>query len=255
MKQRVLTALALIAVVLPSFLYGGVPFQLVVFFFILTSLYEIYAVRKKDWPFWVYLLIVVSIVLYARANLQGLFIAFILLLFGLFFLTIVFEWFTPMDVGYLFTMMVLMTSALRSVLLTVNVYGRMALIYILVVTFLTDTYAFFGGYLWGKHKINPRISPKKTVEGAITGWALAMLSGILFGYFLVEKLPLYFIIISSAVLPITSQIGDFAFSAIKRYFDVKDFGALFPAHGGVLDRIDSLVFSLMAFYVLINYFL
>ena len=255
MKQRFLTALGLIAVVLPSFLYGGLPFQLVVFFFVLTSLYEVYAVHKHQWPLWVYVLMVISIIIYSQANLQGLFISFIILMFGLFLLTILYEWFSPMDVGYLFVMMVLMTTALRAVLLTVNNFGRLALIYILVVTFLTDTGAYFSGYWFGKHKLNPRISPKKTVEGAIGGTLFAMASGILFGYFLLPNLPFMFIVISSAILPLSSQIGDFAFSAIKRYHNIKDFGAIFPAHGGVLDRIDSLLFSLMAFFVLIYFFL
>jgi phosphatidate cytidylyltransferase len=255
MKQRFLTALGITAVVLPSFLYGGLPFQLVVLFFVLTSLYEVYAVKKADWPFWVYILMLFATIFYAQANLEGLFISFIILLFGLFLLTILFEWFTPMDVTYVFTMMILLTSALRAVLLTVSVYGRMALIFVLVVTFLTDTGAFFGGYFFGKHKLNKRISPKKTVEGAIGGWVFAFASGLVFGHFFVDKLPYEFIILSSAIIPISSQIGDLAFSAIKRYFGIKDFGMIFPAHGGVIDRIDSLLFSMMAFYVLIYLFL
>ncbi len=255
MKQRFFTALGITAVVLPSFLYGGLPFYLVVLFFVLTSLYEVYAVRKSDWPFWVYVLMLVATVFYAQANLEGLFISFIILLFGLFILTISFEWFTPMDVTYVFTMMILLTSALRSVLLTVDVYGRMALIFVLVVTFLTDTGAYFSGYFFGKHKLNQRISPKKTVEGAIGGWLFAFASGVLFGYYFVDRLPFEFIVITSAIIPISSQIGDLAFSAIKRYFGIKDFGMIFPAHGGVIDRIDSLLFSMMAFYVLIYFFL
>ena len=62
MKQRILTALGITAVVLPTFLYGGLPFQLVVFFFILTSLYEMYAVKKDKWPIWLYLMMVVLII-------------------------------------------------------------------------------------------------------------------------------------------------------------------------------------------------
>ena len=59
-------------------------------------------------------------------------------------------------------------------------------------------------------------------------------------------------LICSAIIPIISQIGDLAFSSIKRHFNIKDFGTIFPAHGGVLDRIDSLLFSLMTFYILVG---
>lgn len=250
MKQRFLTALAITAVVLPTFLYGGWPFRIVVFFFILTSLYEIYAVKKQVWPIWLYILMVGMIILFASFNLITMYIAFIILLMGLFLITITFDWFTPMDASYIFTMLMLLATALRSVFLTVS-YGRIELVYILVVTYLTDTGAYFAGYFFGKNKLNERISPKKTIEGAIGGWVIGALSGLIFAYFLVDRLPFSFMIVTSLVLPIAAQLGDLAFSSIKRHFEIKDFGMIFPAHGGVLDRIDSLLFSLMTFYVLI----
>lgn len=250
MKQRFLTALAITAVVLPTFLYGGWPFTIVVFFFILTSLYEIYAVKKQVWPIWLYVLMVLTIILFASFDLITMYIAFIILLMGLFLITITFDWFTPMDASYIFTMLMLLSTALRSVFLTVS-YGRIELVYILVVTYLTDTGAYFAGYFFGKNKLNERISPKKTIEGAIGGWAVGALSGLVFAYFLVDRLPFSFLVVTSLILPIVAQLGDLAFSSIKRYFNIKDFGMVFPAHGGVLDRIDSLLFSLMTFYVLI----
>ena len=250
MKQRFLTALAITAVVLPTFLYGGWPFTIVVFFFILTSLYEIYAVKKQVWPIWLYVLMVLTIILFSSFNLITMYIAFIILLMGLFLITITFDWFTPMDASYIFTMLMLLSTALRSVFLTVS-YGRIELVYILVVTYLTDTGAYFAGYFFGKNKLNERISPKKTIEGAIGGWAVGALSGLVFAYFLVDRLPFSFLVVTSLILPIVAQLGDLAFSSIKRYFNIKDFGMVFPAHGGVLDRIDSLLFSLMTFYVLI----
>jgi len=251
MKQRFLTALAITAVVLPTFLYGGWPFRLVVFFFILTSLYEMYDVKKDKWPIWLYLLMVATIILFAVLDLSTLYIGMIVLLMALFLITILFEWFTPFDLSYIFTMMVLLTTALRAVFLAVS-YGRVELVFILIATYMTDTGAYFSGYFFGKNKLNERISPKKTIEGAIGGWLIGFLAGVAFGDFFVERLPFNFMVVCSAVIPVISQIGDLAFSSIKRHFNIKDFGTIFPAHGGVLDRIDSLLFSLMAFYILVG---
>ncbi|HET6786294.1 MAG TPA: phosphatidate cytidylyltransferase [Erysipelotrichaceae bacterium] len=251
MKQRFLTALAITAVVLPTFLYGGWPFRLVVFFFILTSLYEMYDVKKDKWPIWLYLLMVATIILFAVLDLSTLYIGLIVLLMSLFLITILFEWFTPYDLSYIFTMMVLLTTALRAVFLAVS-YGRVELVFILIATYMTDTGAYFSGYFFGKNKLNERISPKKTIEGAIGGWLIGFLAGVAFAYFFVDRLPLNFMIVCSAIIPVISQIGDLAFSSIKRHFNIKDFGTIFPAHGGVLDRIDSLLFSLMAFYILVG---
>jgi len=251
MKQRFFTALAITAVVLPTFLYGGWPFRLVVFFFILTSLYEIYDVSKGKWPIWLYFFMVALIIVFAMLDLSSLYIGMIILLMSLFLITISFEWFTPFDLSYIYTMMILLTTALRSVFVAVS-YGRVELVFILVATYLTDTGAYFSGYFFGKNKLNERISPKKTIEGAIGGWLVGFLSGVAFSYFFVDRLPFDFLVICSAIIPIVSQIGDLAFSSIKRHFGIKDFGTIFPAHGGVLDRIDSLLFSLMAFYILVG---
>lgn len=251
MKQRFLTALAITAVVLPTFLYGGWPFRLVVFFFILTSLYEMYDVKRGKWPIWLYLLMVVLIIVFAILDLSALYIGMIILLMSLFLITILFEWFTPFDLSYIFTMMILLTTALRAVFVAVS-YGRVELVFILIATYMTDTGAYFSGYFFGKHKLNERISPKKTIEGSIGGWLIGFLSGVAFAYFFVDRLPFNFLVVCSAIIPIVAQVGDLAFSAIKRHFDIKDFGTIFPAHGGVLDRIDSLLFSLMAFYILVG---
>jgi phosphatidate cytidylyltransferase len=251
MKQRFLTALAITAVVLPTFLYGGWPFRLVVFFFILTSLYEMYDVNKGKWPIWLYLMMVVLIIVFATLDLSSLYIGMIILLMSLFIITISFEWFTPFDLSYIYTMMILLTTALRAVFVAVS-YGRVELVFILIATYMTDTGAYFSGYFFGKNKLNERISPKKTIEGAIGGWLIGFLSGVAFSYFFVDRLPFNFLVICSAIIPIVSQIGDLAFSSIKRHFGIKDFGTIFPAHGGVLDRIDSLLFSLMAFYILVG---
>lgn len=250
MKQRIITGLAITAVVLPAFLYGGLPFKILVFLFIAFGVFEAYAIKKDHWPLWIYALMSAVVLLMSNVNLEILFVSFLILLMGLYTLSVLFPWFSSVDVSYIFSILFLFTGALRAVLMVVNI-GRLELIYILVVTYLTDSGAYFAGYLFGKHKLNERISPKKTIEGAIGGWLIGTLLGIGYAYLWIDKLNFNFMIMASMVLPFFAQLGDLSFSSIKRYFGIKDFGTLFPAHGGVLDRIDSLLFSLLAFFILL----
>lgn len=113
---------------------------------------------------------------------------------------------------------------------------------------LTDTFAYFGGTLFGKHKLVPEISPKKTVEGAIVGAVFGglgvLLVGTLFqGFFLKDQtVPVYLYAILGLALCLLSQVGDLTASIIKRQFNVKDYGNIMGAHGGAMDRLDSVIF-------------
>lgn len=254
MKQRIITGLAILAVVLPTFLIGGIPFKILVFLFIAFGVYEVYALKGDIWPLWIYILIMVIILFMINLDITNLYVALITSVLVMMSLPIFFEWFLPYDAGFLLSMILLFSGALKSVLLQMSL-GNLVLVYMLVVAYVTDSGAYFAGYLFGKHKLNERISPKKTVEGAIGGWLISFIVSSLYAYFLIKTIPITFMLIASAILPIMAQLGDLALSAIKRYFGVKDFGTIFPAHGGVLDRIDSLLFVLVSFYVLYTFIL
>ena len=122
---------------------------------------------------------------------------------------------------------------------------------------LSDTFAFFAGKFFGKHKLSPVISPKKTVEGAIGGViGTAILNVILFAVFrtsfnLSSEVTLSVVIISSVCLSVISIFGDLAASTIKRHHGIKDFGNILPGHGGVMDRFDSSCFVFPALYSII----
>lgn len=107
----------------------------------------------------------------------------------------------------------------------------------------SDTFAYFVGRFLGKHKLIPKISPKKTVEGAIGGAVAGMVLYPLFGVILANNSDYSVNYISLAILglgaAIVSQIGDLIMSAIKRCYNIKDYGKIFPGHGGFLDRFDS----------------
>ena len=134
-------------------------------------------------------------------------------------------------------------------------YGQsmFLLLYVVIGTIMNDIGAYFIGLLFGKHKMNERISPKKTWEGFVGGVVFSLICSITFalivaalGYPILpifDLTHLYFVIIISILIPLVADIGDFVFSSVKRSFGVKDFSQLLPGHGGILDRIDSLIFA------------
>jgi phosphatidate cytidylyltransferase len=142
--------------------------------------------------------------------------------------------------------------------------GAILLVYVLLVVWAGDTTAYFMGRAFGRHLMTPRVSPKKTWEGAAgsmlgslaVGWAFlsnaqpisaALLQAHLIerrdGYFALQPWPLLTILVLSAVINVAAQLGDLVESLIKRGAGVKDSGALLPGHGGLLDRIDALLLA------------
>jgi phosphatidate cytidylyltransferase len=124
-------------------------------------------------------------------------------------------------------------------------YGLPAVLFLLLIVWTTDTFAYFGGRLIGGPKLWPSISPNKTWAGLITGVAASAIAGALFAAFLKEA-AVAMLAFSGLVLGLVAQAGDLAESALKRRFGVKDASSLIPGHGGVLDRVDGLVFAATA---------
>ncbi len=121
--------------------------------------------------------------------------------------------------------------------------GMGILIWLVILTALgTDIFAYFTGVLLGKHKLCPKISPKKTIEGSIGGIAGSVILCSLFGYLLSEEPMIHFILIG-LLGSIAAQAGDLTASVFKRKMGIKDYGNLIPGHGGILDRFDSVLFT------------
>ncbi|MEZ3443974.1 MAG: phosphatidate cytidylyltransferase [Lachnospiraceae bacterium] len=126
---------------------------------------------------------------------------------------------------------------------------------IFISSWISDTFAYLTGVMFGRHKLAPVLSPKKSVEGAVGGIAGAALTGALFGVlfrsaFEIEQIVLILTVVGGAG-SVISQVGDLAASAIKRNHEIKDYGKLIPGHGGIMDRFDSVIFTAPITYFLI----
>lgn len=133
--------------------------------------------------------------------------------------------------------------------------GKILLGYVLIAAWGTDIFAYSIGCRFGKHKFS-KVSPKKSIEGCIAGTLGATLSMLIYTFILNTGFSFeysYFIIcISGIVLSLIGQLGDFSASCIKRYVDIKDYSNLLPGHGGMLDRIDSVLFIAPFAYMLFS---
>jgi len=129
---------------------------------------------------------------------------------------------------------------------------------ILIGSWITDTCAYFTGYFFGKHKLAPEISPKKTVEGSIGGIIGVMIIIVAYAYvagnIMNVSVNIYSAIAAGLIAGVVSQFGDLCASIIKREHNVKDFGNIMPGHGGVMDRFDSLLFVAPALYYILKFF-
>lgn len=136
-------------------------------------------------------------------------------------------------------------------------HGLFLLIMLVVTAFGTDIFAYFSGYFFGKHKLIPAVSPKKTVEGAVGGTLLAAAlfvgCGVLYAKLYSATRPhVLSLFICGALLSVISQLGDLIASYFKRNSGIKDYGNLFPGHGGVLDRFDSVIAIAPIMYILLS---
>ena len=152
-------------------------------------------------------------------------------------------------------LMIIYLSLIRDMDLDQGLNGKILIWFVLIASWGSDVFAYFIGRHFGKHKLT-KISPNKTIEGAVAGIVGAILLGILFAVLCntIWNVGINYLVIAiiMAILSAVGQIGDFAASSIKRYCEIKDFSELIPGHGGMLDRIDSIIFVLPFAYILFS---
>lgn len=165
-----------------------------------------------------------------------------------------------------FLFSIILPAAVSSFIYVKNNYSYNAVFYcilILIAASASDTFAYFGGKYFGKRKLAKEISPNKTIEGAIIGVLGCMLTFVIFSYFYTFLMKSYgyqidINFINLVILSITTSIagifGDLTASIIKRKYKFKDFGNIIPGHGGILDRLDSIIFTGPFLILYINFF-
>lgn len=280
MKNRIITALILLAFVVPLIFLGGIPYLVGISIIIGISTHELLNTNKS--PVWVQIigvLLVVFGIIYSWFSIDKPFLEFN----SLFIIVPVLTFFTIsiwdkkrtlMDASYNSLMTILMIMFGNALLEIRTTFGNLnLLLYLLITTFAVDIFALFIGCKIGKHKLNPRISPKKSIEGAVGGAICGLVLGTLFalicpinhaatpGFLEIAFAPnfefsnIISMVSLTFVLTIVGQIGDLAFSMIKRHYQIKDFSNILPGHGGFADRIDSSCFNAIALVAILSMFL
>jgi phosphatidate cytidylyltransferase len=132
-------------------------------------------------------------------------------------------------------------------------YGSHYVLFVFVVTWSVDIAGYFIGIRYGKHKIVPIVSPKKTIEGSIAGFVCAIITAVIYKLILIKTMPIKDALVLGALIGIFAQIGDFSESIIKRNANQKDSGNLIPGHGGMLDRCDSFILVVPIVYYYLRF--
>jgi phosphatidate cytidylyltransferase len=140
------------------------------------------------------------------------------------------------------------------ILIRMENHGLHWIFFLLAVNYAGDTGAYYVGRTWGRHKLAPLVSPKKTVEGSLGGLAANLITAFIFQKTLFPEYHWAVLIALGLTLGVVSQLGDLLESVFKRTARIKDSGSIFPGHGGLLDRVDSLLLPAPLLYFFIRFF-
>ena len=253
MAVKVLTAVIMIAVAVPVLYLGGIWMEILMAFIAGGAAYEAARLGNEKVPVIPMVLNFIAIVMLYKAPATHFAAVAAFWAVILFTISLIDEKFTTDSVGYNFMITLLAGMALRCLTLLYHqpAEGWKYFLFVGLACFGCDTGAYFFGVFLGKHKMIPRVSPNKTWEGSIGGYATGAIVSFVYSLFVLKDvLPVSLLAAASLLLPLVAQIGDLSFSSIKRRFGIKDFSNLFPGHGGVLDRVDSVIFCLMVFNAL-----
>ncbi len=263
MRQRIITAILMIVALVALLVLGGWYFAVAAIIAIILCIYEENKAllhrkhRPVIWPSYAALLISAPLMIYFSATV-------IIPVLTIAIFCVLLQVMQRDDDPNLTDVMVSTLPLLTLVLPAMSLFGildtplrsmqAMLLTMVFAIAIGGDTFALFAGTWIGGKKLCPRISPKKTVAGAVGGLAgsmlLTWLTGYLFSYYIPTQVfpPLWANLLVGFLGGVAAQMGDLFASLVKRHCGIKDFGTLFPGHGGMLDRMDSILFSAIIVY-------
>lgn len=263
MKKRIISAIVMLIITIPIIYYGGSIFRIGVACIGTLALKEILDLRvsHKPIPIVASIYSVIALLFLILAEYEGYSMMFgltykgiAILLLGLLSLTVIYKnnKFTSKDALFLIGSIILIGTSFNTMIL-VREFSLYKFLYLILIFILTDTFALFGGMLFGRHKLAPEVSPKKTIEGSLTGSIIGTIGASIFYHYLVDSVT-WKIVLATLLLSIVGQIGDLIFSKLKRENNIKDFSNLIPEHGGILDRLDSTIAIMLCYLIIYNLF-
>ena len=263
MKKRIISAIVMLAIVIPLIIVGGVPYSLAVGLigcFAFKELIDLRRDKLNEYPSLMKYVGLISILILIYSNFEKYGILFgisykVLCAIILLICIPVILYKEKYKVNDAFHLLadVLFLGIGFNLLISIYNYGIKYFILLILITILTDTFALFGGKLVGKHKFT-KISPNKTIEGCVIGSLVSTFVCTIYYVNIIGKVDnLFVVILTILFLSIIGQCGDLFFSAIKRENNKKDFSKLIPGHGGILDRLDSIIFVMFAFILIMNF--
>ena len=266
MKTRVISAAIAIAIVIPLFLLGGIPWAIGVAVVAALAYSEVVNLKGSHHPIpneiKVLGFIGLEVIILSRFKVDfteiGIPYAAIAALFLALLIPAIFDKkdkYNTSDALYLASFITLLGIFFGLLILIENT-NKWILLYLLLIATITDSFAMIIGSLIGKHKLIPAVSPKKSVEGSIGGSLVGTIIACIYYFNVIVKNPsagnIALVVIVTLILTILGQLGDLFFSKIKRENEIKDFSNIMPGHGGILDRLDSLSFIVLGYTVFVT---
>ncbi len=263
MKTRIISAIVALIIVVPLIILGELPYYIGMGIISVIGYYEINKTIDKDNKIPLYIKIAILIpylcmIVYGTKS-QEFMIDHKLIILDIFVCMLPLigvnkKMYDADDALKMlaFTLLLGISFNFMIVIRNISLYY---LLYVVTITIMSDTFAHFFGTMIGKIKLCPEVSPNKTVEGLIGGVFFGTFLGSVFFITVIEpNANVLLVILISFILSLISEIGDLIFSAIKRKYNVKDYGNIMPGHGGVIDRLDSIIFAMLAFSYLVSLF-
>jgi len=272
MKQRILTALVGLAILsVVCSLFNTIVLNIAVSIIIAMAIYELLkASGVTNVPISCITIIFGAAIPFFKISVIDNILPVIFFLFAVILFSILLKYHSEISaekVGFIFFFTMAIAISTSCFVYVRDVFGKTIGFYAVIISlggsWLNDTGAYFGGMLFGKHKLAPVISPKKTVEGFVWGIIVSIISQAALSWLYVIICNFYgvtveinylLVLIASPFIALVSVLGDLSASAMKRQFKIKDFGNIMPGHGGVLDRFDSALFAVPLVYILLRYF-